>query len=385
MFLKRFLIISLVFCTVFCSFAEDGQMLDTLQKRASKGDIAAQLELAKEYFKGVKRPMNRALAIYYFKLAADAGSPEGMFNLGMCHEYGVEFAPDKLAAYEYYAKAGDFPPALFKKAVFLENGIPPVKTSRTYRKGIRADKTLSKNIISDLIKQEYPPALTYQAKKYIQSSKSTETEFKEAFRLLSIAIQKNDISAYLLLADCFQWGLGCEKNEKKAFQLISHAAAQGDGASAAKLAIFYEYGIGTAPDLNKAVEFYQKAAKLGEPSAMVQLAKHYSSGFILETDLAKAIQLAEDALSLNEKSAFTLLGIFNQRGIGMKKDSKKAFQLFLKGASMGDPEAQYHLALAFKNGNGTPTDEKGALYWMQRAAAIHYSPAVETLKSWKKK
>ena len=60
---------------------------DDLTERAKNGDIAASLQLGKEYFQGVKRPLNRALALYYFKLAADAGSPEAMFNIGMCYEY----------------------------------------------------------------------------------------------------------------------------------------------------------------------------------------------------------------------------------------------------------------------------------------------------------
>ena len=127
------------------------QAKDTLHQRAASGDVSAQLQLGKEYFNGRNRTQNRALSLYYFKLAAEAGSPEGMFNLGMCYEYGVEFESDKLNAFFWYDKAGDFAPALFKKAVFLESGIPPHKTSRTYRKGVRANPQKSKIILNDLI------------------------------------------------------------------------------------------------------------------------------------------------------------------------------------------------------------------------------------------
>ena len=56
--------------TVMSFAAEQETQLDPLQKRASSGDVAAQLEIGKEYFKGVKRPLNRALALYYFNLVA---------------------------------------------------------------------------------------------------------------------------------------------------------------------------------------------------------------------------------------------------------------------------------------------------------------------------
>ncbi|MBR2509201.1 MAG: SEL1-like repeat protein [Lentisphaeria bacterium] len=384
-FTKNLLFIIIALSPFFASASDKKNDSDPLQQRAKSGDVAAQLELGKEYFKGIKRPLNRALALYYFKLAADAGSPEGMFNLGMCYEYGVEYEVNRHQAYYWYCKADNFVPALFKKALFLENGIPAVKKSRSYRRAIPADTALAKNILNDLIKKEYPPALTHQAKKYLQSSNSSKTEFSEAFKLLSLAVSKGDISAYRLLADCYEWGMGCEKDEKKAFELLQKSASAGDGGSAVKLGSYYEHGIGTAPDLAKAVEFYQKSAEFGEPAGMVKLAKHYSSGFILKTDLAKAIELCNHAASLNERSAFTLLAQFHAQGIGMEQDEKKAFMLYLKAAAMGDPEAQYHLAIAFKNGSGTPVDMSGAIYWMKKAASVRYVPALETLEKWNKK
>lgn len=382
----RFFTVFCIFfsCTVLCAKTGE-QSSDPLVIRAQSGDTAAQLQLGKEYFQGIMRPCNRALALYYFKLAAKSGSPEAMFNIGMCYEYGAEFEPDSLTAYEWYVKAENFLPALFKKAVFLEKGIPAKKNKRSYKRGVPADPEQAKNILNELIKKEYPPALTHQARKLLRSNSNRENEFAEAFKLLTAAVKKRDISAYRLLADCYEWGMGCTKDEKQAFSLLISAANLGDGASAAKLGAYYEHGIGTAPDLHKSVEFYQKSAALGEPIGMVQLAKHYSSGFILKTDLAKAIELCQQAAALNERSAFTQLALFYAEGIGMQKDEKKAFQLLLKSAALGDPEAQYHLANAFRNGKGTPVDESGAIYWLQKSAALHYMPAVELIEKWKTK
>lgn len=380
---KKYFSVFSVFFALSLIYAENtGQADDILVKRAAGGDVSAQLELGKEYFKGVRRPLNRALALYYFKLAAAAGSPEGMFNIGMCYEYGVEFEPDLLTAFEWYSKAEDFVPAIFKRAVFLESGIPAQKKSRTYKRAIPAAPAKARELLNELIKKQYPPALTHQAKKYLRNPNSKETEFKEAFRLLSIAAEKNDISAYPLLANCFEWGIGCEKNEKKAFSLMDYAASCGDANAIYQTGSYYEHGIGTPPDLKKAVEFYKKSADAGNARAMVKLAEHYSSGFILETDLAKAIELCQQAALQNERSAFTLLGVFAQQGTGMAVDSKRAFQLFLKAAGMGDPEGQYRLALAYYNGTGTPVDKSGAIYWIKKSAASNYMVAMEKIKEW---
>ncbi len=380
---KTFILLFCIAGMLTTAFAKDDAVIsDPLIQQAKSGNTAAQLQLGKEYFTGRMRPQNRALALYYFKLAAGNGSPEAMFNLGMCYEYGVNSDIDLLSAYKYYDKAGDFTPALFKKAVLLEKGIPPFKKQRTYRRGIQADPGQAKKIINSLILKNYPPAMTHQAQKYLRNPQSGSTEFKEAFSLLNRAVKQNDLNAFRLLADCYEWGLGCEKDERKAFELLLYAANAGDGKSAAKLGAYYEHGIGTAPDLKKSVEFYRKGAELGEPLAMVQMAKHYSSGFIIETDLAKALELCQQALAMNERSAFTLLGLFYTQGAGVTKDDQKAFTLFLKSAAMNDPEAQYYLALAFKNGKGTPKDESGAIYWMKKSAAAFYAPAAEILKQW---
>lgn len=382
-FKKYFLALILFLASVLIYADEIEETTDPLVKRARSGDVSAQLELGKEYFRGLRRPLNRALALYYFKLAADAGSPEGMFNIGMCHEYGVEFQPDLLTAFEWYSKAGNFIPAMFKRAIFLESGIPAQKKARSYRRAIPADLNKANMLLNELIKKEYPPALTHQAKKYLRNPNSKDAEFKEAFRLLSIAAEKNDLSAYSLLANCYEWGLGCEKNETKAFSLMDYAASRGDSNAMYQLGSYCEHGIGVAPDLKKAVEHYKKSAELGNAQAMVQLAKHYSSGFIIETDLAKAIELCQQAALQNERSAFTQLGIFAQKGIGMPIDSKRAFHLFLKAAGMGDAEGQYHLALAFYNGIGTPIDKSAASYWIKKSAASNYIPAMEKIKEWK--
>lgn len=384
MYRKYFFIIISTLFTLFLYAAENNEqdLTDPVVLRARSGDVSAQLQLGKEYFTGSKRPMNRALALYYFKLAAKAKSPEALFNLGMCNEYGIATPQDMLQAYEYYSQAGDFTPALFKKAVFLEKGIPAKKELRIYRRGIQADPETAKNIINSLILKKYPPAMTHQASKLLKSPVSKEPEFNEAFRLLSIAAEKNDVSAIRMLANCCEWGLGCEKDEKKALSLLMKAAEYGDGKAAAKLGAYYEHGIGTAPDMQKSLDFYKLSAELGEPVGMVQLAKHHSSGFIIKTDLKKAIELCEKAAALNERSAYTQLGIFATQGAGMPHDHKKAFLLFLKAAGMGDPEAQYYLALAFKKGLGTPIDESGAIFWLKRAASVHYAPAVELTQQW---
>ena len=48
-----------------------------------------------------------AMAVHYFRKAADGGDPEAMFNLGYCYYNGNGVAEDRAQARELWRKAAD--------------------------------------------------------------------------------------------------------------------------------------------------------------------------------------------------------------------------------------------------------------------------------------
>ena len=85
-------LVPLFFLAVFPAAAEQ-EKDDPLRNAALSGDTAAQLKLASEFFFGTDaRPRNPVLAVYWYRRAAELGSAEGAYNLGVCYEkgWGVE-------------------------------------------------------------------------------------------------------------------------------------------------------------------------------------------------------------------------------------------------------------------------------------------------------
>ena len=66
------------------------------------------LKLADEYFHGTpSRHADRTVAAYWYRKAAEAGVPEGMYNLGVCLLKGEGTDRNLYEAVEWFRKAAD--------------------------------------------------------------------------------------------------------------------------------------------------------------------------------------------------------------------------------------------------------------------------------------
>ena len=66
--------------------AQNGTKLKGLETLAKQGDLAAQIELANAYRKGIGVNQDYKTAIRWFSLAAEQGNAEAQFNLGIMHK-----------------------------------------------------------------------------------------------------------------------------------------------------------------------------------------------------------------------------------------------------------------------------------------------------------
>lgn len=104
---------------------------------------AAQLKLASEFFFGTDaRPRNPVLAVYWYRRAAELGSAEGAYNLGVCYEkgWGVEH-PSLVRAGRCFDEAakGGLPEARLRKALLMISGIPDEAEEKETLPGTPAD------------------------------------------------------------------------------------------------------------------------------------------------------------------------------------------------------------------------------------------------------
>ncbi|MCS3807561.1 tetratricopeptide repeat protein [Xanthomonas sp. 4461] len=83
------------------------QAIALLRKAAAGHDVNAQLLLAQLYAEGRGVPADPAMAMLWYEVAANAGHPEAMNQLGRCHELGFGTACNIVLAALWYRRAAE--------------------------------------------------------------------------------------------------------------------------------------------------------------------------------------------------------------------------------------------------------------------------------------
>ena len=90
--------------------AEHTKTLRKIETLAEKGDLNAQIELAKAYRQGIGFSQDYKRAVNWFTLAAEQGDAEAQYNLGVMQSFGLGVVPNNETAVKWYtlaAKQGD--------------------------------------------------------------------------------------------------------------------------------------------------------------------------------------------------------------------------------------------------------------------------------------
>ena len=94
--------------------------------------------------------------------------------------------------------------------------------------------------------------------------------------------------AQSLLATCYEYGHGVDKNNDKAFKYYTKAVEQGNTNVFCDLGFFYDEGLGCDRNINKVFELYERSARLGNTVGMSNLAICYRDGYGVAKNLSKA-------------------------------------------------------------------------------------------------
>jgi uncharacterized protein len=189
---------------------------------------------------------------------------------------------------------------------------------------------------------------------------------------------------YLCLGFAHEKGLfGAEKNYFKAFEFYLLSAQLNNRIATFKVAQCYEKGMGCERDVEKALYFYRCAAKLGLPDAM-----HTYGAIILfggirydgEQEVGLFyLRLAVRNATTQYPFAFYDLARCYERNMGPRivgPDESYAFKLYARGASLNCPNCQYRVAKCYEGGElGSERDARRALEWYNKAAELGQSDA----------
>ena len=124
---KPSLILSFILISTIIS-AESDISLKNLKKLAKQGNLAAQIELANSYRKGIRVNQDYKTAVKWFTLAAEQGDAISQYNLGIMYSFGLGVVSNYQSAVKWYTLAAEQGNALAQynlgRLYYLEKGVP---------------------------------------------------------------------------------------------------------------------------------------------------------------------------------------------------------------------------------------------------------------------
>ena len=150
---------------------------------------------------------------------------------------------------------------------------------------------------------------------------SLDTDSKMPFMCYKKAVELSNNDPYYcyLLAECYEKGVGTEKNLEKAFEYYSLATKDNHSYFIKKLADCYKNGIGTTIDEYKAQELYEKAKALDYEASIQQKKKTFEG---LRDKLTE--------VNIKNINSWISLGDCYKNGRGTEKDLSKATDCYNK-------------------------------------------------------
>lgn len=265
-----------------------------------------------------------------YRQAAETGSPEGEFSLGVCYLQGTGVKADTVKAAEWAQKAAakDFTPA----KSFLG-------WCYAFGNGVAKDESIAAQLWREAADEDYIMAIGLLGMAYVHGI-GVEKDLDLAEKYLLKGAEKGDTTIQVDLAQLYLYPSG-KPNPKEGFKWCSEAARQGSAFGLYEVYRCYNEGLGVEKNPYTAVLYLKQSADKGLIIAVGQLGYHYLDG------------------------------------VGVPKDHKKGFNLLLKSASAGEPTSMYNLGVCYANGFGVSQNLKYAMYWYKRAGEIGLEEAIQ--------
>ena len=276
----------------------ESMSLEEKEEAAEAGDLNCMEELAMLYLNGDEETSaDPEKAVYWFRKAAEAGSANAMFNLGL-----------------HYAKGHG--------------------TERDFRQAVYWMEQATDAGDDDA------PKLVEEYQKLADSFEKAENGDAQAQADLARGLMK-------LGGSLEQAGNGNDYEES--FKWAEKAADQGNTDGMWILALAYEHGRGVEKNIEKAVDYYKRGADLGHAASQHSLGCYYARGDFLEQDNQKAFELFQKAADQGYGLAMQALGRCYQFGTGCTGNMKTALEWYTKASEvLDDPELKARV-MAFQS------------------------------------
>ena len=269
---------------------------------------------------------NYAEAVSLWKNAAEQGSSDALYMLGICYNYKLGVNEDDSE------KCGEIASDYFIKAANLGHADAQCFAGLCYLHGIGVEKD------------------TKQAVKWFE--KSAEQNCTQAMNNLGLLYKQGKY--------CNKQSEGTDDNEdddcdiidnyKLSFEWFKKSADLNDATGQLYLGLAYYDGLGVEPDQKIAVKYYSMAADQGSAEAMLQLGECYEDGCGIESNKIEAFKLYKAAAKKNHSKAQCYVGYCYENGIGVPMDMQEALKWYQISAQNNYFQAYCNLGCCFEEG-----------------------------------
>lgn len=208
--------------------------LANIKKRATEGDVQAEMDLAEAYAKGNGIPANDGLAAQWYLNAAEQGNAEAQNRLGTMYRLGIGVEKNKGEAVSWYRKAArqKNPSAMFNMGMVYYNGdgvqIDHVAAGAWFLLAEDSGSDAAKDAVAKMM-NDLPPG-----------------EVLASFEKVAFMLRRGD---------------ELPRNDTEAAKWYRKAADRGDGLASLELAQQLVEGLGVQQDYSEARRRCEDAAK----------------------------------------------------------------------------------------------------------------------------
>lgn len=188
-----------------------------------------------------------------------------------------------------------------------------------------------------------------------------------ASAFMTLEQEANDGNPFscMVVAECYERGLGVKRNMSEAISLWQKVAEKGSGEAQAKLAL----ALLNMKDSENAFHWFQQASHNGNAMSTFYCGRMLLEGKGITPDTIKGIDYILKAVQREFPQSYYYLGNCYMHGTGVQVDTLRAFELYRHAASIGVHGAQWALATCHRKGIGTKPNFHKALYWYGESAA----------------
>lgn len=144
------------------------------------------------------------------------------------------------------------------------------------------------------------------------------------------------------------------------------------------LGVAYLHGVGVPADTVKAVSLLEEAGK-GYPLAYHNLGMHYKYAEGNRQDFQKAYETFLKGTESKSPTCCYDAAFMLYKGLGCEQDYSEAVNLFQVAADANHQHALFMLGLCYRNGYGVEKDTERAMFYLERAAELNCTDAMEEL------